>query len=99
MTGKRSTIGFGSVEQRPNERSREDVTQYDLVTNVNLGQLLPKIKGIFHSILELEKKLLLQSLISSLKILSFRTALMLQPAKKKRKLYLNNLRITQNVKV
>ena len=46
MTGKRSTIGFGSVEQRPNERSREDVTQYDLVTNVNLGQLLPKKWGV-----------------------------------------------------
>ena len=46
MTGKRSTIGFGSVEQRPNERSREDVTQYDVVTNVNLGQLLPKKWGV-----------------------------------------------------
>jgi len=45
-TGRQSTIGFGSVEQRPNERSREDVKQYDIVTNVNLGQLLPKKWGI-----------------------------------------------------
>ncbi|WP_047548188.1 cell surface protein SprA [Psychroserpens sp. Hel_I_66] len=45
-TGRKSTIGFGSVEQRPNERSREDVEQYDVVTNVNLGQLLPKKWGI-----------------------------------------------------
>ena len=45
-TGRRSTIGFGSVEQRPNERSREDVKQYDVVTNLNLGQLLPKKWGI-----------------------------------------------------
>ena len=45
-TGRMSTIGFGSVEQRPNERSREDVTQYDVVTNLNLGQLLPKTWGI-----------------------------------------------------
>jgi cell surface protein SprA len=45
-TGRRSTIGFGSVDQKPNERSREDVKQYDVVTNFNLGQLLPKTWGI-----------------------------------------------------
>ena len=45
-TGRQSTTGFGSVEQRPNERSREDVQQYDVVTNVNVGQLLPKKWGI-----------------------------------------------------
>ena len=45
-TGRQSTTGFGSVEQRPNERSREDVKQYDIVTNMNLGQLLPKKWGI-----------------------------------------------------
>lgn len=45
-TGRRSTIGFGSIEQGPNERSLEDVKQYDVVTNVQLGQLLPKNWGI-----------------------------------------------------
>ncbi|AXG75215.1 cell surface protein SprA [Flavobacterium arcticum] len=45
-TGRMSTIGFGSVEQSPNERSREDSKQYDIVTNVNLGKLLPKKWGI-----------------------------------------------------
>lgn len=45
-TGRQSTTGFGTIEQRPNERSREDVKQYDVVTNVNLGQLLPKKWGI-----------------------------------------------------
>ncbi|MBT8260878.1 MAG: cell surface protein SprA, partial [Bacteroidia bacterium] len=45
-TGRRSTIGFGGIEQNPNERSREDVKQYDVVTNVQLGQLLPKEWGI-----------------------------------------------------
>ena len=45
-TGRRSTIGFGGIEQGPNERSREDVKQYDLVTNVQLGQLLPKKWGV-----------------------------------------------------
>lgn len=41
-TGKLSTIGFGGIEQGPNERSREDVKQYDIVTNFNLGKMLPK---------------------------------------------------------
>lgn len=45
-TGRMSTIGFGNIEQGPNERSREDVKQYDVVTNINLGQLLPKKWGI-----------------------------------------------------
>ena len=45
-TGKKSTIGFGSLEQGPNQRSREDLQQYDVVTNVNLGQLMPKKWGI-----------------------------------------------------
>ena len=45
-SGQRSTIGFGSLEQGPLERSLEDVQSYDLVTNVNLGQLLPKSWGV-----------------------------------------------------
>ncbi|SFW65622.1 protein involved in gliding motility SprA [Sinomicrobium oceani] len=45
-TGSMSTSGFGAIDQRPNERSREDVMQYGLNTNVNLGQLLPKNWGI-----------------------------------------------------
>jgi cell surface protein SprA len=44
--GKMSTIGFGSLEQGPNERSREDIKQYNIVTNLNLGKLLPKKWGI-----------------------------------------------------
>lgn len=45
-TGRMSTQGFGSLEQGPNERSREDIKQYDIVTNVNLGKLLPKKWGV-----------------------------------------------------
>jgi cell surface protein SprA len=45
-TTRLSTIGFGGIEEGPNERSRENVFQYDVVTNVNLGQLLPKKWGI-----------------------------------------------------
>ena len=40
-TGRMSTIGFGALEEGPNERSREDVKQYNIVTNLNLGKLLP----------------------------------------------------------
>lgn len=45
-TTRVGTIGFGALEQGPNERSREDVFQYDIVTNVNLGKLLPKKWGV-----------------------------------------------------
>tara|TARA_R110002050_G_scaffold57866_1_gene130116 strand:- start:18785 stop:26053 length:7269 start_codon:yes stop_codon:yes gene_type:complete len=45
-TGSQSTSGFGSLEQGPSQRSLEDVKQYDLVTNINVGQLLPKKWGI-----------------------------------------------------
>ncbi|MGO3181381.1 MAG: cell surface protein SprA [Aequorivita sp.] len=45
-TGRRSTVGFGSLEQGPNQRSKEDLQQYDVVTNVNLGQLMPKKWGV-----------------------------------------------------
>ena len=45
-TGRISTEGFGSIEQGPNERSRENVVQYDVVTNINAGQLLPKKWGV-----------------------------------------------------
>ena len=45
-TGSRSTVGFGSIDQGPNQRSREDVKGYDLVTNLNLGQLLPVKWGV-----------------------------------------------------
>lgn len=45
-TGRMSTFGFGSLEEGPNERSREDVKQYNVVTNLSLGKLLPKKWGI-----------------------------------------------------
>ena len=45
-TGRQSTVGFGSIEQGPNQRSREDLQQYDVVTNVNMGQLLPQTWGV-----------------------------------------------------
>ena len=44
-TGRQSTSGFGSIEQGPNEREIEDKRQYDLVSNINVGQLLPEKWG------------------------------------------------------
>jgi cell surface protein SprA len=44
--GRKSTIGFGSLEQGANERDREDIQQYNIVTNLNLGKLLPQRWGI-----------------------------------------------------
>ena len=45
-TGKMSTSGFGSLQQTSVERSQEDVQQYNLLTNVNFGKLLPKNWGL-----------------------------------------------------
>lgn len=45
-TGSTSTSGFGTIDQMPNERAREDAISYDVVTNINVGQLLPKKWGI-----------------------------------------------------
>lgn len=45
-TARQSTTGFGTIEQGPNQRSREDIKQYDVVANINIGQLLPKKWGL-----------------------------------------------------
>ena len=45
-TGSKSTSGFGALDQMPNERAREDAISYDVVTNVNIGQLFPKKWGL-----------------------------------------------------
>jgi len=46
LTGSMSTIGFGGVEEQVNERSLEDVKQYGLSTNINVGKLMPKEWGV-----------------------------------------------------
>lgn len=37
---------FGSIDQTPNQRAREDMLQYEMVSNVNLGQLTPSNWGL-----------------------------------------------------
>lgn len=45
-SGSKTTSGFGSIDQMPNERAREDAISYDVVTNINVGQLLPEKWGV-----------------------------------------------------
>lgn len=45
-TGRKSTVGFGSVEQGPSQRSLEDEQIYTIASNFNLGQLLPQTWGV-----------------------------------------------------
>lgn len=40
------TQGFGTLEQRVNERFRDNMLQFDISTNLELGKLLPKSAGI-----------------------------------------------------
>jgi cell surface protein SprA len=46
FTGSVRSNGFGTLEQRVNERSREDFTQFDVSTSLDLGKLLPKSAAI-----------------------------------------------------
>jgi cell surface protein SprA len=40
------SVGFGTLEQRVNERSREDFAQIDVAGNIEAGKLLPRKLGI-----------------------------------------------------
>ncbi len=42
FTSSARSRGFGTLEQRVNERSREDFVQFDVSTNLDLGKLVPK---------------------------------------------------------
>ncbi|MGV3763591.1 MAG: cell surface protein SprA [Parapedobacter sp.] len=46
VSGSKSTIGFGSIEQRIGERSRSDDLYFDLVTNAELGKFFPADFGL-----------------------------------------------------
>jgi cell surface protein SprA len=46
MSANVHTIGFGQLEQRVNERFRDDFQQFDISTNLQLGKLLPKQFGL-----------------------------------------------------
>ncbi|MGZ8540496.1 MAG: T9SS outer membrane translocon Sov/SprA, partial [Chitinophagaceae bacterium] len=46
LSGTAKSRGFGTLEQRVNERSREDLYTFDLSANIDAGKLLPKQLGI-----------------------------------------------------
>ncbi|MBX9784475.1 MAG: cell surface protein SprA [Chitinophagaceae bacterium] len=46
VSGAMRTPGFGTIEQRVNERSRETFQQFDIAANLQLGKLLPKKAAI-----------------------------------------------------
>ncbi len=46
ISGSAKSTGFGTLEQRVNERSREDFYQFDVTTNIDAGKLLPKKANI-----------------------------------------------------
>ncbi len=46
LAGTARTIGFGSIEQKVNERSREDIYTMDLSATIEAGKLLPKNLGL-----------------------------------------------------
>jgi len=42
LSGSYKSVGFGTLEQRVNERSKENYLTYDAATNLDLGKLVPK---------------------------------------------------------
>lgn len=42
VAGSRSTPGFGSIEQKVEERAMEEINQYDVSTNLELGKFFPE---------------------------------------------------------
>ena len=46
VSGKMSTVGFGSIDKTPNQRSREDMNQYGFVGSINFGKFLPVKWGL-----------------------------------------------------
>jgi len=46
VTARMSTKGYGNVDQSVNERSQDDIKQYDAVSNLNVGKLLPDNWGL-----------------------------------------------------
>ncbi len=46
LVGQTSTPGWGSIDKKVNERSKEEVMQYDMSTNLELGKFFPEKIGV-----------------------------------------------------
>jgi cell surface protein SprA len=42
LAGSHSTFGFGSIEKKPAERSRDNVSSYSIISNLEMGKFFPK---------------------------------------------------------
>lgn len=46
MVGQTSTPGWGSIEKKVNERSKEEISKYDLSSSIELGRFFPEKAGV-----------------------------------------------------
>ena len=46
LSGNYSSIGYGAIDQKLGQRSREQVIQYDIAGNFELGKFLPEKSGV-----------------------------------------------------
>ena len=46
VNGAISTVGFGAIDQSPNQRSQDDTRSYGITTSVNAGMLFPEKWGL-----------------------------------------------------
>ena len=46
IAGSHSSPGFGSIEEKVNERQKESITQIDFATNLELGKFFPEESGV-----------------------------------------------------
>lgn len=46
LSGTHSTAGFGSIEKKINETQKEDISSYDIATNLELGKFFPVKTGL-----------------------------------------------------
>ncbi|HNQ12814.1 MAG TPA: cell surface protein SprA [Bacteroidia bacterium] len=46
LSGSRSSYGYGGLEKKLNERSLDEISQFDLATTLQLGEFVPKNVGL-----------------------------------------------------
>ena len=46
LSGSFKGVGFGNIDQRVNERAKDNLSQFDAATNLELGKFFPKKAGI-----------------------------------------------------
>ena len=46
FSGSFKGVGFGNLDQRVNERAKDNLSQFDVATNLELGKFLPQKSGI-----------------------------------------------------